>query len=271
MENKLQAKEKWGINAFWLKVFALIMMTMDHVHYFFSTIGEMPIFLHLIGRIAAPIFLFMIANGFMHTRHRGKYFMRLYIGAVAMQLLNMLVNHLFPLRGDAIVINGIFSTMSVIVWSLIFIEGMRKSAKERKFGKTVLCLMGFLLPWIIGVLIFPILMWNLTMGQILMVIIPMPLIVEGGVFFILMGIGFYYCRKSKVATAIFYLVMLLIIYAGSGFTTSSLIECLFMLIALVLILLYNGEKGRGMKYLFYFYYPAHIYILAIVVSLIGSK
>lgn len=34
-----------------------------------------------------------------------------------------------------------------------------------------------------------------------------------------------------------------------------------MIAALPIILLYNGKKGVGFKYFFYFYYPIHIIIL----------
>ena len=36
-----------------------------------------------------------------------------------------------------------------------------------------------------------------------------------------------------------------------------------MILALPLLLMYNQAKGRGMKNLFYIYYPAHIYLLLI--------
>ncbi|WP_081773069.1 TraX family protein [Bacillus sp. EB01] len=34
-----------------------------------------------------------------------------------------------------------------------------------------------------------------------------------------------------------------------------------MLLALPLLLLYNGKKGFGFKYFFYFFYPIHIILL----------
>ena len=34
-----------------------------------------------------------------------------------------------------------------------------------------------------------------------------------------------------------------------------------MIFSLFLILLYNGKKGKGLKYLFYIFYPLHIAIL----------
>jgi hypothetical protein len=34
-----------------------------------------------------------------------------------------------------------------------------------------------------------------------------------------------------------------------------------MLFAAIPILMYNGKRGKGSKYFFYVFYPAHIYIL----------
>ena len=38
----------------------------------------------------------------------------------------------------------------------------------------------------------------------------------------------------------------------------------FMILALPLLLLYNGERGKGHKNFFYVYYPAHIYVLYVI-------
>ena len=38
----------------------------------------------------------------------------------------------------------------------------------------------------------------------------------------------------------------------------------FMILALPLLLLYNGKRGKGYKRFFYIYYPAHVYVLYIV-------
>ena len=33
------------------------------------------------------------------------------------------------------------------------------------------------------------------------------------------------------------------------------------LLAVLLMLLYNGQRGKGHKQLFYWFYPAHVYLL----------
>lgn len=52
-----------GLDGFQLKLLALIIMTIDHIYYFGSALRPMPEILTLIGRIAAPIFVFFCGGG----------------------------------------------------------------------------------------------------------------------------------------------------------------------------------------------------------------
>ncbi len=67
-----------------LKYTALIFMTIDHIGAF---IPGTPIWLHYIGRLAAPIFFFVAVEGIMHTVNRKKvsfaalYFKRSYVSS----------------------------------------------------------------------------------------------------------------------------------------------------------------------------------------------
>ena len=38
----------------------------------------------------------------------------------------------------------------------------------------------------------------------------------------------------------------------------------FSLISLIFIFMYNGKKGRSMKYFFYLFYPIHFFILEMI-------
>ena len=51
------------LNASALKWLALCCMVLDHVAYFFG----LPVPLRWVGRLAAPIFLFFVVEGFCHT------------------------------------------------------------------------------------------------------------------------------------------------------------------------------------------------------------
>lgn len=261
-----------GLDGFQLKLIALVIMTIDHIYYFGYSLTDMPEIMTPIGRIAAPIFVFFVTEGFVHTHSRGKYLLRLYIGGVLMQIGNLFVNICFPMQNGVIVRNGIFTTMAVIVIYLWWIENMRRAWREHRRGCAVLyaLAMAALLLSIVPVqMLLPV---SPLAVQLATIFVPSPVWCEGSVLIVLIGIGFYYCRNSKRAIAIFYTAFLCAVLALQclvAFDWEVMISVFFMWLALPLILSYNGQRGRGMKYLFYVYYPAHVYILAIAASLLG--
>ena len=257
-----------GLDGFQLKLIALVIMTIDHIYYFGCSLTDMPEIMTLIGRIAAPIFVFFVTEGFVHTHSRGRYLLRLYIGGVLMQIGNLFVNICFPMQNGVIVLNGIFTIVIYLWW----IENMRKAWREHRRGCAVLyaLAMAALLLSIVPVqMLLPV---SPLAVQLATIFVPSPVWCEGSVLVVLIGIGFYYCRNSKRAIAIFYTAFLCAVLALQclfSFDWEVVRSVFFMWLALPFILSYNGQRGRGMKYLFYVYYPAHVYILAIAASLLG--
>lgn len=64
----------FSLSLFHLKCIAITVMTIDHIGALFFP-GQ--IWLRTIGRIAFPIYAFLIANGFLHTHSRSRYLVRL--------------------------------------------------------------------------------------------------------------------------------------------------------------------------------------------------
>ena len=59
----LQATHK-GLSGTALKTIALVLMLMDHIHYFFEFTGCIPEWFSMLARLSAPLFLFcMTASG----------------------------------------------------------------------------------------------------------------------------------------------------------------------------------------------------------------
>lgn len=97
MENHLVKKRK-GISGSTLKLIAIITMFIDHIGA--AIVEKMPSFsmsnnnslyytdmvLRYIGRIAFPIFCFLLVEGFLHTRDTKKYAFRLFLFALISEI-----------------------------------------------------------------------------------------------------------------------------------------------------------------------------------------
>lgn len=268
---------KKGLTGFDLKLLALLFMTFDHVQQMLLGILPIPFWFGIIGRISAPIFIFMVAEGMYHTRSHVKYMSRLYIASVGMALLNNFANTYFPMPNGGMIINNIFATMFLITFFIHFGQKAFAAFKERKLCKGLLNLFAILAP-VIASFIVLMSMGNLPLWvlRIVLVAIPLPLLVEGGILWIALGIGFYLCHSNKKRMGIFYTLFCIIVFyltTGMDFSPVNLFYLNYqwlMILALPFLLLYNHHKGKGMRSFFYVYYPAHLYILLGVAYLING-
>ena len=78
-------KQKFGLTGTALKTIALVLMVMDHIHYFFEFTGVVPEWFSMLARLSAPLFLFCTVEGFAHTHDRKRYFLRIWAIGAAMQ------------------------------------------------------------------------------------------------------------------------------------------------------------------------------------------
>ena len=71
------------MSIFWIKIIAMVTMLIDHV----AAVGAFPGWeiWRMIGRVSFPLYAFMLAQGFLHTRSRWKYLLRLLAFAVITQ------------------------------------------------------------------------------------------------------------------------------------------------------------------------------------------
>lgn len=92
------------MSAFWLKVIACVIMLIDHIGVVFET----PYVLRCIGRIAMPIFVYMIAQGCKYTKDINKYAIRLGIFAIISEVPFDLAFSQY--MGHSFSVNYLFST-----------------------------------------------------------------------------------------------------------------------------------------------------------------
>ena len=89
----IMTKQKFGLTGTALKTIALVLMVMDHIHYFFEFTGVVPEWFSMLARLSAPLFLFCTVEGFAHTHDRRRYFLRIWAIGTAMGTVEFFVGH----------------------------------------------------------------------------------------------------------------------------------------------------------------------------------
>lgn len=248
---------KPSLSASALKYLALATMLLDHAAYFLS----LPEPLRWVGRLAAPIFLFFVVEGFTHTRCYKKYLLRVYAVAVGMGITNTLLRQVAGgFRPDGLTpTNGICATFFLL---LLILQGLKLVQKRRWIG-IVPVTVPFVLPTLLET-VLPAEVASLLTGTLL----PSPYTCEGGIEFIMIGVLLYFFRRDKktqltayvVATLALYLTPILLLN-GSPVTLLFTYYQWLMVFAAVPLSMYNGERGNAPRWLFYWFYPLHVYFL----------
>lgn len=269
MNTIIQKNLSKGLTGFQIKIIALVLMVLDHIHYFFGFTGKIPTLFSQLGRLSAGLFLFMVVEGFIHTSNRKRYFLRLYIVAVLMGLVQYAMITFNLIRPDGFFPqNQIFSNFVILLPILQGIEWIKN--KRFLLGTTFIAL-PLLWPFVGYALISAIPATIPWINLLHFSFLPMhTAIMDGGTFYLLTGILLYLLHKNKYLQAGGYFIFNLIIYVGlsvlfiPNITIASLFTqyyewlCSF---SAIFMLLYNGKRGRSMKKLFYVFYPAHVYLL----------
>ncbi len=235
-----------GLDLSTLKIIAFVLMIIDHFHEFFSFSDLTPQWFNYLGRLSYPIFIFALSEGLVHTSNRRRYVGRLYLSGVIMEIGNLLINSLFQRPDGLHVYNNIFYSLFLTAFIICQIEGLRQEKTKRE---TIL-LRAAALTLPIFLIVFPPIPF-----------LPNILSVEGGPFFIVVGLAIFYFRSTPIKRAAAYISSSLFSLA---YKTLGLFSCQWMMIgAAPLMLLYNGKRGVNLKYFFYIGYPLHIYLLYI--------
>jgi len=207
-----------------LKIIAAISMVIDHVGLMFFPEA---VFLRILGRLAFPIFAFMIAEGCRYTRNRRRYFGMLFALAAVCQV----VYYFF----DGSLYFSVLMTFSL---SILTIYALDKWKAAPGFGTA---------PGFLGALAGLYLLNRVFTidygfwGCVLPVFASLPCRTK------------YDSLQARVLALGLGLIPLALSIGGIQ---------MFSLLALPLLLCYSGKRGkRKMKYFFYIFYPLHLVAL----------
>ena len=257
-----------------LKILAITTMLIDHVGavLVYGTNNDLLYFAcRAVGRLAFPIFAFLIVEGYYHTRDVRKYLMRLLAFAAISEIPFDLAFYQYDNNIDAITDFGyIFKHHS---YSSVVIERLMNS--QNVFFTLFL---GLLLITLFGMVDMKFIKndyKNIVIGNSLdcaltAVIcgIAYVLKTDYDVAGIMIIVSFYLFRDSIALMGI-----ALFIISGSMLcqfmqfrVDGNLIDIvgIFATLAIIPIALYNGKKGKSAKYFFYAFYPVHLIILFLI-------
>lgn len=213
------------LDSFTLKWIAIITMVIDHVGAVFF---PEQIWLRCIGRVAFPIFCFLLVEGYFHTRNVKKYITRLAMFAIISEIpFDILFFNHNILKGQ-----NVFLTLAIGLYAIAVIDGFHKKPSGDRSADAMKEIAVIAIACVVAALLK-------TDYSVL------------GILYIAL---FYYYRGH---TGLIFILMMVL----TSFTYGVVIQ-LFAGLALPIIACYNGQKGRGMKYFFYVFYPGHLLILA---------
>lgn len=263
------------MSCFYLKIIALILMFLDHTGEFFPDI--IPIFFRWAGRLSAPIFIFCLVQGLVHTKSRKKYLLRLYIGSVIMGFGNIILNMIYN-HSPVPITNNIFATLFLVAVIITAIESTRSMRKK-------LCYIFLLIVMQIVIISATIILVSGMFGGLNSVkaacycygvggFFPNVVFCDGSFLWVILGTLMYWLRDRRRSFIIMYSIFSLLqpfFTVSYGFNLKVILFINYqwmMLGALPILLAYNGFKGKSFKYFFYIFYPIHIWVLFIISNFI---
>lgn len=270
MKQKLSYKIKKGINSNTLKIIAISCMIVDHVGYYFhSFISEhMYTLLRTIGRISMPLFVYILVQGFFHTKNLKKYMLRLGVLAICTQAIFLMLQ-ILDVRYTSNSIMFLFNQGNILfsfVISLFLMDIIYNKNIFKKFDYNK----NMIIKTLIGIAVI---------GIYLFIPIDYNHIVP------LLAISFYFIEKFKISL---YMSKQSLTFSFKKIVANTLTESKikiiymvlititlltiilsfnqnpYMLLAIPFIALYNFEKGKSNVNItrwFYISFPLHHIIL----------
>ena len=285
------------LSSFILKIVALVTMTFDHVGLMLEmlyptklNVLQVAEIFRIIGRLALPLFVFMIVEGVIHTKNFKKYILRLGVLMVAIMIFFAVLEY-SPLHKYGVGLlraGNIFMDLTLVALSIYLL-------RQKEIWKKLLTL----LPVCYSILSFVVKGLEVA-GPMDIHWFPCFLTMQYDWFSLALGLGFYasyYLADSYIkmlepnsgmdksiweangnyrllVNIISMFIVVLVnffyyctkFYWPNGVFWSLKVE-LYSIISGALILLYSGKRGYNAKwfqYGSYLYYPLHLVIIAIV-------
>lgn len=224
-----------GLTGNQLKLIAAITMTIDHTG---MLLFPNALWMRMIGRLAYPIYAFMIAEGCAHTRSMPRY-----LGSVAAMAAVCQLVSFFAIGSLYQYILVTFSMSICVIWLL------QNAMQRKKFTWWLLVLFGIGSVWLITQLLPELLITTDFRVDYDFLGVMLPVLIFLG-----------RTKGEKLLLAAGGMILM-----GLPFGSIQMLA----LTALPLLAMYNGQRGTwNMKRFFYLYFPAHMVVLYGIAALL---
>ena len=222
----------------------MALMLLDHLYY---AVAELPIWCTAAGRLAFPIFAFLLAEGFQHTRDLNRYILRMALFAALAEIpFNLFL-------GDGLFYPDHQSVLLTFTIALLVLVALRRAEESGSLPLRVLLASGALAG---GYLLADLLKTDYAGPGVLTV----------ACFYLLRGRLWWKRLLLTAAMLLIHAVLLPSYYISLPLFGRALefpLQALAVL-ALPLIWLYRGRQGpynRAVKYCYYGFYPVHLLLI----------
>lgn len=233
--------ETWQSDRFFftsrhLKIIACLTMFLSHLaqSYLLYILGYIRIadLSMLIGRVAMPIYCFMVAQGMVLTKDKKSYLKRLFIFALVSEIPYDLAfrNTIFEYYNQNVIFTLFLGALLIYIWQVI----------ENKSYKVYIKISLMLIIAILFCFLAQMMFTDYSYKGIIAISL------------------LYLSFSNKYLTA---LVLFLSFYFEAYVTGYSLYIPFIVYLSIPLILLYNGKRGKYSKYGFYLFYPGHLMLI----------
>ena len=238
------------MSIFWIKIIASISMVIDHIGSFQPFEGWE--YMRMIGRIAYPLYAFMLVQGFLHTRSKWKYLLRILALAFITQPI-----YTYCFDGDAWKWDSlnILFTLGAGLCGMWLIELGKRTAQKRNKAWWLACLA-----------------LCAAVGSIALAADPLGM--DYGWEGVLLMLLLYVTAAYKWACIPIVTLFALRKPLQTGAWDNPVYQrAMFSVVAIIPMLLYNGKPGPKpkskwgaalYKYGFYLFYPLHLAVLALI-------
>lgn len=237
------------MNANQIKLLAITAMTVDHLAWLlFPGYPRqwLPLLMHAIGRITCPIMCYFIAEGYHHTGNLNRYMGRLFVFAVVSHFAYRFAfldfagwRSMVPFW-DGAVLNQT-GVLWPFAWGLVMLRVVHSSRITGNWKKVLLVLL-------ICVIAFPG-DWSCVASLCILAMGT-----NRGNF------------KAQMGWMVLYVAIYAVVYFFAIDRVYGLLQ-MAVVLAVPVLHRYNGQRGKcgsGMKWLFYLYYPLHLFAMGCI-------